>query len=410
MVVGFLVGMVAALVVAHLSLRSQQKALASGQTAAWASMFGQALSELKSRQEEADSQRARAELKALQAELLYRLILDTVPNAVLTFDEAGRIVAANPVALRLFPDLSSPLPEPLLGQVHQALAGQVPPYVETELALDHRSIPVGVQTRPLATPGGTAGAVMVLVELTELRRLQTKARLMEELADLGQLAAGIAHEFRNACSVLRASAQFLAQHLGGEAQEAVDDLLRETDRLAKVTSDLLDFARPWEPGVEPVNVDAVVRHAVTLLDPASAARVELSLHCPDTRVLGKASLLARAVDNLIRNALEASPGGAPVRVETATICNERGSWAALSVVDSGVGLPPGKEEEVFSPFFTTKAGGSGMGLALVRKIVTLHGGTISLCNRPQGGVEALVLLPVSPEGEEGLSAGERPDS
>ncbi|MCU0610775.1 MAG: ATP-binding protein [Candidatus Eisenbacteria bacterium] len=394
---GFMVGVVIALILVRLTPpRRSGLAARANDAAAWAGVLSQALRELKTRQAVADSQREDAESRAVQAELLYRVILDSVPNGVVTFDGAGALVTVNPVARRLLGTgaAGTDLPFPLATQLQTALSGGTPPYLETDLMVGSAAIPVGVQTRPLAVGGSTAGAVMVLVELAELRRLQTRARLVEELADLGQLTAGIAHEFRNASGTLRAAAQFLAGKVEGPAREAVDDLLQETDRLARVTTDLLDFARPWERGIESVELDAVVQEVAQHLQAAFPAyRAELTLSCPGRTVLGKGTLLARVVDNLVRNAIEAGPQGGSVLLRTSEIADESGRWLTLQVMDRGAGLTVQDEEEAFFPFRSTKAGGTGMGLTLARKIARLHGGTVTLANRDGGGAVATLKLP-----------------
>ncbi len=389
---GFLVGMVLALLMVRLLVPRHARERQQADAEAWAAVVSQALRELKSREAEAESQRARAEL-------LYRMILDTVPTGVVTFDAAGVAITANPVARRLL-DVDPParldLPSPLADHLRSALEGVSPPYMEVDLSSGGQKVPVGVQTRPLVAGGSTAGAVMVLVELVELRRLQVRARLMEELADLGQLAAGIAHEFRNATGAMRASAEFLARHVTGPVREAVDDLLTETERLSRVTTDLLDFARPWERGVEQVELDAVAREVVGRLSGLFPShQIDLSLSCPGKTVMGKAALLARVVDNLVRNALEASPEAQAVRVVTDESGDETGRWLVLSVMDRGPGLPPGDHEDLFKPFRSGKPSGTGIGLALARKITLLHGGTLTLVNREGGGAVATLRLPLS---------------
>ena len=393
---GFMVGVVIALILVRLvasrRLRDTERTTDAG---AWAAVLHQAMRELKSREAAADSQRVHAESRALQAELLYRMILDTVPNGVLTFDGSGALVAANPVARRLLGNATEgELPPILASQLATALCGTAPAYAETDLMVGDVAVPVGVQTRPLAAGAGTAGAVMVLVELAELRRLQTRARLMEELADLGQLTAGIAHEFRNASGTLRASAQFLTGKVEGAAREAVDDLLMETDRLSRVTSELLDFARPWERGIEPVELDVVIQESVRQLRAAfPQARIELDLVCGGLTVMGKGTLLGRVVDNVVRNAIEAGVPDGVVVLESSETHDEGGRWLTLRVLDRGRGLSPGEEEEAFLPFRSAKPGGTGMGLTLARKIARLHGGTMTLANRKGGGAVATLRLP-----------------
>ncbi|MBN1423711.1 PAS domain-containing protein [Candidatus Fermentibacteria bacterium] len=398
---GFLVGVVLGLILLRVGPPRQAKTSREEDAAAWASVLNQAVREMKTRQVTADSQREDAEHRAIHTEMLYRMILDAVPNGVVAFDTSGAVVTANPVARRLLgidKTNAVEMPPTLASYLRSALNGSTPPYVETDLLVGHAVVPVGVQIRPLSVSTATPGAVMVVAELAELRRLQTRARLMEDLADLGQLTAGIAHEFRNASGTLRASAQFLADKVDGAAKEAVHDLLEETDKLARVTTELLDFAKPWDRGIESVELDPLIRQVSGQLGAAFPSHpVELRLTCPTRSVMGKGTLLARVIDNLIRNAAEANPPGAQIRVESSSTRDEGGSWLVVTVMDRGCGLAWGDAEEAFLPFRSTKPGGTGMGLTLARKIARLHGGTLTLTNRDGGGAVATLRLPFGDE-------------
>ena len=396
---GFLVGLIVAFVFGRFlwERKAFEGSARRGRSSeAWAMVMQHAVDELKTRQVAADSQRQLAEDRASQAEMLALTILESVPSGVAFFDVDGELVTANPVARRLLGSLSE-LPFELSVLLHRSRNGVDPPYTEVELPAGDATIPVGIQTRKMKIGIAGGGTVMVLAELQELRNLQTRARLMEELADLGQLAAGIAHEFRNAAGVLRTSAQYLKTKVDHGASDAVDDLLRETDRMTRVTEDLLDFARPWESALEAVEMDPLVQEVVEQLEEVFPEAVFIkNLQCGDNTVYGKSAALARVIDNLIRNAVEA--GTEDMSIELLTLCAPAGSgrWFRLLVNDRGRGLPEGDPERLFLPFVSSKPEGTGMGLALARKIARLHGGDITIHTRKGGGVTAEISLPLMP--------------
>ncbi len=400
LVMGFMIGLVLALVLFKIAwgqklLSGRASRESSAET--WASLLHQALREIKTRQGEADSQRKEAEDRASQAELLYRIILESVPNAVATFDDSGKLVTANPSARELLGAEGSTAPPVFAKPLETALKGQTPPYLEIDLQTKERILPFGVRISPLRSAGSIAGAVVVLVELLELKKLQTRARLMEELADLGQMAAGMAHEFRNATGVLRTSAQYLLSRVDGEAAEAVQDLLKETEKLSRVTTDLLDFARPGESDLHLVELDTIAEEVVDQLQEIyPETRFVTDLSCPDKTVFGRSSLLARVVDNLLRNAVEADDDGSSlIMVQSEEVVNKDGPNVRFLVLDRGRGLGTVDVEGLFLPFKSTKPDGTGMGLAFARKIARLHGGDVTLKHREGGGVVAELTLPLS---------------
>jgi two-component system sensor histidine kinase HydH len=398
---GFLIGLVVALVLVRFwSGRKLMTDVTHHVDAAesWASLLHQTLQELKSREEIADSQRKDAEDRALQAEMFYRIVLESVPSGVATFDSTGRLITANPVARRFMGSANSSMPAVFREPLEAALAGTTSPYAEADLTVGDLTIPVGVRVSPLKGAGSVAGAVMVIEDLHELKRLQTRARLMEELADLGQIAAGIAHEFRNATAVLRSSAQFLRSKVSGEAAEAVQDLLGETERLSRVTTDLLDFARPGEGTLESVEIDRIVQHVVSQMQevyPDTPFTVDVA--CPGRTVFGRGALLARLLDNLLRNAVEASePECGPVEIRSKEVSDGHAAWVHIAILDRGRGLPEKCEpNECFRPFTSSKPQGTGIGLPLARKIARLHGGDVTLDRREGRGTIARLELPLS---------------
>jgi two-component system, NtrC family, sensor histidine kinase HydH len=237
-----------------------------------------------------------------------------------------------------------------------------------------------------------AGLLMLMALLfwrASLRR-EAVARVMEEqrrLSTLGELSAVLAHEIRNPLASLKGNAQLLAERTPDEAPERgkVDRIVKEAERLEALTTDLLDFVRSGPLELKPVKVDDLLRG----LAEGGGTEVEVDASgAPETWLLD-AQRMQQVLQNLLRNALDASPKGGTIQV---TAARDKGVLT-LTFRDQGEGLPEENLERIFEPFFTTRARGTGLGLAVARRIVELHGGTLTARNHPQGGAEFRVILP-----------------
>jgi PAS domain S-box-containing protein len=241
------------------------------------------------------------------------------------------------------------------------------------------------------------GAICLLSDLTELAALQQQIQLKENLAALGELSAGIAHEFKNALATISGYAQMIrAEELGGEASEYADHILEQTRNITHVVTEFLKYARPLDIGTEPVPLQAVVDRAVS--DVAEAKpNVRLSIEGAFGQVPGDEGLLRQALLNLVRNAAEAcadASGGAHVVLKGELVSAEGGGSQHIVILDNGPGIEEGALSKLFRPFYTTKADGTGLGLAVVQKIVVQHGGHVEARNRPEGGAAFMVTLPL----------------
>ena len=241
------------------------------------------------------------------------------------------------------------------------------------------------------------GALCLMSDLTELTALQQQIRWKENLAALGEMAAGIAHEFKNALATLSGYAQMIHSELpAGDVAENAERILAQTRALTHVVTEFLRFARPLELADETVAIETVVERVAEEIQesiPQAAIRVSGTFG----EVPGDQGLLRQALLNLARNAAEAAAaGGSGARVEINGAVEEKGGhiWQRITVADSGPGIPPAELSKIFLPFFTTQPDGTGMGLAVVQKIVVQHGGTVEAHNRPEGGAEFLLWLPL----------------
>ncbi len=224
----------------------------------------------------------------------------------------------------------------------------------------------------------------------------------ERLAAIGELAAVVAHEVRNPVAVIYNSLSALGRLVQprGEIGALLAIVQDEARRLNQIVRDLLEFARPNPPRRVAESLDAVVREAIDGVRAAidlPGSRVSLRRVSPEERVLAIDSRMIRqVVTNLVMNACQASADSQPVVVE---LSDERIGgvlFARIDVVDRGVGIEASVQEKVFDPFFTTKATGTGLGLAVVKKLVALHGGTIAISSTRGKGSTFTVRLPSGP--------------
>ena len=264
---------------------------------------------------------------------------------------------------------------------------------------------LGVTISPIRRGNETIhGAICLLSDLTELAALQQQMQLKENLAALGELSAGIAHEFKNALATIQGYAQLIHGEVEGEASEYAGKILQQTRNITHVVTEFLKYARPLEIANEPVDLIGVVERVVMEVG-ESRPDLRLATEGEFESVAGDEGLLRQAVLNLVRNAAEAcegAAGGGNVMVRGEVVRSEQSGLQRISVLDNGPGIEAGSQGKLFRPFYTTKAHGTGLGLAVVQKIIVQHGGQVEARNRPEGGAAFMVTLPVSGTGTEAL--------
>lgn len=336
---------------------------------------------------------------------LERALGDQIENGLLLFDRAGRLLAANPAAAELLGGLrlapGSAVDELLASQ--PALRATLAPAVAAARSLARATARVthGAGTRDLGLTvqalGGVGGAeprgtLVLFADITDFSRREAEARLGESLAQLGELSAGVAHELRNSLATLAGYLELIARReLPPAARTELGEARRETQALARVVDDFLAFARPSSGPLAPLDLVALVERAVA--DPAlGGAAVELTVEGAPLATTGDPQLLQRALRNLLLNAVEASRerGGTPVEVHLGRTADQ----AQITIADRGPGIPAEILSRLFQPFASARPGGAGLGLALARRIVLLHGGELELVNRDGGGAIARLRLRV----------------
>ena len=325
-----------------------------------------------------------------QAQDYTRQVVANMANGLLSIDPKGRIISYNQLALELLGLKETEVNEINLKSVADfqetgidaTLAG-CQPVLEREFLHRQKSgavIPMTLSVTPILDEKNTCtGAVIVLRDLREIKKLEEKVRHSEKLAAIGELAAGVAHEIRNPLSSIKGFARFLAHSLSDRPKEKeyAEIMVKEVDRINNVVNDLLTFARPLEPELTPTDISELVEHTRLLLETDARSR-DIKIRSKINPVLKSflldANQITQALLNLMLNALqEVDDGGV---IEVGADINESGTKLHIWVEDDGSGIPHDKKKKIFNPFFTTRETGTGLGLAIVHKIVENHRGEI----------------------------------
>ena len=284
------------------------------------------------------------------------------------------------------------------------------PDAEKELILRVLFLPVvGFLTNQLAEANrdearkSQAAAEELAEANRHLEEAEAQVRRADRLAALGQLTAGLAHELRNPLGTLKTSAELLERKVAADneiAREMAGYITQEVDRINSLITRFLDFARPRNLRLEKTNLHAMLDQAINRFErekSGTAASVTVfKNYSPDVPPVNiENELMEHVITNLLSNAAQASPAGAVVTVKTRLAETPEGQTAEIAVIDRGSGIDPKHMENIFNPFFTTKAAGVGLGLSIVSKIVDEHGGQITVESTPGEGSVFHVYLPVA---------------
>jgi signal transduction histidine kinase len=348
--------------------------------------FQSVVTQLQEQRQELEKLSAEARERANSAEKFSEHIVASLPSGLIAFDGAGLSMAINTPGRTLLEAAGTALGESYqqLFGAHEELARMVGDCLQTgtvyrrteiqTVSPEGRMRRLGATIAPIELPPerGPRGALCLLTDITEVTELREQLALKNNLESLGEMSAGLAHEFKNAIATLQGYAQLLQSlELNDKAQVAAGSLLNEVRNLSSMVTAFLNFARPQPLQLEEVSVAELIR------DCAEELQVELDVDAEESIVIrADERMLRLALLNLIRNAVEAAPEGRVfVRARESTI----------EVRDTGKGIPTADLQKIFIPFFTTKAKGHGIGLALTHRIITQHGGTLTATNSPEGG-------------------------
>jgi signal transduction histidine kinase len=402
--------------------------------------FQSVIAQLQSQQEELKRLSDQASERADSAERFSDHIVASMPTGLIAFDAAGRTTVTNAPLRGLLANQFNATGEhfstvfasvPALARMVEAClaSGRVfrREEIEATNGLDQGKR-FGATVAPIDPTSASAarGALCLITDITEVTRLREQVALKRNLESLGEMSAGLAHEFKNAMAALHGYAQFLQSIDHDErGKVAADALLQEVRNLSEMTTSFLNFARPQPLQLEDVSLDELIQECAKELSPLfESLRVDLVIESPSLLESPRTStvpvsqggssptvredapttldlradtrMLRQALLNIIRNAAEAIPREQPnrrVTIRTSIETDQAQQWVIISIQDTGEGIAPADVQKIFIPFFTTKTQGHGIGLALAHRVITEHGGTLAVANNPRGGATFTIRLP-----------------
>jgi two-component system, NtrC family, sensor histidine kinase PilS len=374
--------------------------------------------ELRATGEGTDQLVAALQRTRLQAEDILR----NIRSGVVTVDIAGRLLYANPTSEQLLGvELADRIGEPILdviGRVAPELSHAIRQAAESKIRTTRGELFVTNATRRLSVgvtttytdhddDGGGRTATAIFQDISNQKRLEVLKLRAERLEGIAELSASLAHEIRNPLASIRSAVEQISR------MPAVSDdhktlsglVMRESDRLSRLLSEFLDFARVRVARTETVDLGTMARSAASLVaaHPDRPPTVQVSCDVAEgeaIRVEGDEDLLHRAIFNLALNAVQASNDDGEVRVEVVRGGNDQvppgmimeGDVVTIRVSDNGPGIPSEIRDRMFDPFFTTKANGSGLGLAVVHRAIEAHRGIVFVDSGAHG-TRFTVILP-----------------
>jgi PAS domain S-box-containing protein len=327
-----------------------------------------------------------------------------MPSGLVTVDRDGRITDHNPASERIFEGgLKSGSLLSELVRESQSLrcllercltTGEVFTRVEFNVPVAHDTYRrIGINLSPITnSEGRIVGAICLLSDLTEIVELQNQIKLKENFALLGEMSAGIAHEFKNSIATISGYAQISASETDPETLHGYTrEILKESQALAAMVTDFLNFARPMNASINEVDLVSLVRSVSADIhntrpgnySVSFEARTEATVPCDPT-------LMRQSILNLLINAVEALDGNGRINIE---LTEAQRDHVRLMVEDTGRGIPSHQLAKIFIPFFTTKPHGTGLGLSLVQKIVIAHNGKIEVQSTEGKGTRFIITLP-----------------
>lgn len=377
--------------------------------------FQGVVAQLRAQQRELERLSASAAARADSAERFGERVVSNIPSGLVAFDAAGLATVVNPQARSILnlgewaegqsyekmftdaPDLSR-----LVGTCMQT--GEMFRREEVvSKAADGRWRRLGVTVAPIEPRQGgeMRGALCMLTDITEVAELREAVARKRNLESLGEMSAGLAHEFKNALATLHGYAQLLQNSsLSVEARtSAAATLLQEVRGLSEMVTSFLNFARPRPLDLAPVPLIGLIEACAAELRTLYAERaVALTVEGEFPEVRADERMLRQAVLNLMRNAAEAITEDATERSVTIRGTRERDArnrdWARVEIEDTGAGIAPEDHSRIFIPFFTTKSKGHGVGLALAHRVVTDHDGTLAASDSTRGGALFILRIPL----------------
>jgi len=340
---------------------------------------------------------------------LHERIVESIRSGLVTTDLQGRIYSFNAAAEEMTgydeADVRGQDASIFFGEIKEIIADSMdmarvaeasPRFEANCLTADGLRLRLGFGVSPLFSENGdTTGTVITFQDLTHIRALEETSRRQDRLAAIGRMAASIAHEIRNPLAAMRGSIQMLRADMEGESSqtELMEIILRESDRLNRIISDFLSYARPRSIIQSKVDVGELLRQTFTLLrhsaEIGESQIIEEEVPASPVLIDADSEQLRQVFWNLARNALHAMPTGGTLR---ATVQRQSHNRLRIAFSDTGRGMSPEQVEHLFEPFSST-TGGTGLGLSIVYQIIREHGGTINVSSRAGQGTTITIELP-----------------
>ena len=350
-----------------------------------------------------------------RSETRHRLLNDKItnemPSGVITVNRHGIIIGHNRASDRIFEGKFTSMmlsdmvkeSEKLRELLDRCLtSGEVFTRVEFNVSIGpHNDKRIGINLSPVSNVDGEIeGAICLLSDLTEIVELQNQVKLKENFAVLGEMSAGIAHEFKNSIATILGYAQLSGGENNVEVlQGYAREIQKESQSLSTMVTDFLNFSRPVNPTIQDVDMSELLEGVIADVRKSRPGeyRISLKSQTPAT-VLCDATLMRQAFLNLLLNAVEAvmevPDGSGRISVGLDRIRERDTNSVRITIEDNGRGIPVHQLTKIFYPFFTTKFQGTGLGLSLVQKIVIAHNGRIEAQNAESRGARFLVTLPL----------------
>jgi PAS domain S-box-containing protein len=365
------------------------------------SAFHEVTKQLKEKEKELQRLKSLAEQHAENVESYNENVLQCVTSGVMTFDRNCRLSTMNRAAEELLgwkQDRKGMSCRELffdgdIARAVQATLEKQMPSARLEALLERPEgdLWLGFNTAVLTDRNGAAiGVILSFSDLTQVKRLQEQMELRERLTALGEMSAGIAHELRNPMAVISGYLTLLSKKTDASSQAVIRDIASEINGMNRIIGELLNFARPASLNRVNVNLRDMIEACLASVIQAggNAARIQTRISVAEMQVSVDEVLMRQAFTNLFQNAIDAMPEGGTLTVEA-----EAGRHVVIRVADSGKGIPREIRKKIFLPFFTTKDTGTGLGLAMVHKIVLSHGGRIEAESEEGNGSRFTIALP-----------------
>ncbi len=341
-------------------------------------------------------------------------IIESIRSGLITTDLGGNIITFNSAAAEITGYTSEEMIgnsiKELLGEIENAIATSAsqtnplehPARFETDLTTpDGMFVRIGYTITPLISETGEkTGLIITFQDLTEIRRMEESVRRKDRLAAVGRVAAGLAHEIRNPLGAMRGAIQVMQTNTPPESTNAglMEIILRESDRLNKIITNFLTYARPRVNNFSEVDVREAIEETFLLLkhspDVKESHRLEYAAPRDPIMISADPTQLKQIFWNLSRNALNAMPNGGELAVTSEVVSGER---VRIVFSDTGCGMTPEQVEKLFEPFSESTTGGTGLGLSIVYQIVRDHNGSIKVRSLEGEGTAITVELPVERE-------------